>query len=99
MDRCKRNYMDEMYNIICKIERLKPEPEVCNISCPPLECPQGPCSGMCYSKGIFLDPCCVSRMSCRPSLCPSHRCMPQCLNDYACSAVHLPYYGSSTIIN
>ncbi|XP_018351386.1 PREDICTED: hydrocephalus-inducing protein-like [Trachymyrmex septentrionalis] len=100
MDRCKhkRNYMDEMYNIICKIESLKPEPEVCNMSCPPLGCPRGPCPGMCYSKGTFLDPCCEERMSCTSSLRPSHRCMSRCLNGNACNvSVRLPYYGCSSI--
>ncbi|XP_028046764.2 keratin-associated protein 10-2-like [Monomorium pharaonis] len=81
----KRNFMDEMLDIICEIERLKPEPEECNVSCPPLGCPQGPCPGMCCSKGI-CDPCCASKMPCAPSSPrPSHCCMPRRLKDYACS--------------
>ncbi|XP_011171062.1 keratin-associated protein 10-6 [Solenopsis invicta] len=86
MARCKQkqNFMDEMYKIICEIESLKPEPEVCNLSCPPLGCPLGPCPGMCCSKGI-CDPCCVSKMPCdSSSLRPPRGCMPRRLKDYAC---------------
>ncbi|KAL6255307.1 hypothetical protein P5V15_013647 [Pogonomyrmex californicus] len=86
MNKCKRNFMNEMYDIICEIENLKPEPEVCNMSCPPLGCPRGPCPGMYRSKGI-CDPCCISKMPCDP---PSPRppcCyLSRCLKDYACSA-------------
>ncbi|XP_011706958.1 PREDICTED: keratin-associated protein 5-4-like, partial [Wasmannia auropunctata] len=99
MGRCKQkqNFMDEMHDIICEIERLKPEPEVCNVSCPPLGCPLGPCPGMCCSKRI-CDPCCVSKMPCNPSsLRPLRRCMPRCLKDYACSAARLSSCGSSSI--
>lgn len=72
----------------------KPEPEVCNVSCPPLGCPLGPCPGMCCSKGI-CDPCCVSKMPCDPS----PRCyVPCCLKDYACNANRLSHScGSSSI--
>lgn len=74
----------------------KPEPEVCNVSCPPLGCPRGPCPGMCCSKGI-CDPCCVSKMPRDPlSLHPS-RCMPCCLKDYARSAARLSSCGSSSM--
>ncbi|XP_033219694.1 uncharacterized protein LOC117174574 [Belonocnema kinseyi] len=61
MATCNRNFMDELHGLICEIESLKPEPEVCNIRCPPLGCPQGPCLGMCCNEGI-CDPCSVSKM-------------------------------------
>ncbi|KAM0731375.1 hypothetical protein ACS0PU_002435 [Formica fusca] len=79
MGKQRRDFMNEMYNIICEIECLKPEPEICNVSCPPLGCPLGPCPGMCCTKGI-CDPCCVSKMPCNPS----PRCyMPCCLKNRA----------------
>ncbi|XP_026826226.1 small proline-rich protein 2B-like [Ooceraea biroi] len=78
MSNCKqkRNFMDEMYGIISEIERLKPEPEICNVSCPPLGCPRGPCPGMCCSKAI-CNPCCVSNMPCHSTpFCPPRHYMP-----------------------
>lgn len=75
----------------------KPEPEVCNVSCPPLGCPRGPCPKMCCSKGI-CDPCCVSKMPHGPSsLHPPRSYMPLCpLKDYAYSVVRLSSYSSSS---
>ncbi|CAL7939798.1 unnamed protein product [Xylocopa violacea] len=75
MNSCKkyRNYMDEMLGILDEIDCTKPEPEICNISCPPLGCPRGPCPGMCcYEESC--DPCCVSRMPCCPPPPPPPRC-------------------------
>ncbi|KAI4504415.1 hypothetical protein M0802_000886 [Mischocyttarus mexicanus] len=69
-----RNYMDEMLNIITQIDCLKPEPEICNVSCPPLGCPRGPCPGMCCN-GVSCDPCCISQMPC----CPPIQCLPGCV--------------------
>lgn len=72
----------------------KPEPEVCNLSCPPLGCPLGPCPGICWSKGIY-DPCGVSKMPCDPL----PRCyVPCCLKDYARNTDCLSYpCGPSSI--
>lgn len=53
----------------------KPEPEVCNASCPPLGCPRGPCRGMCC-RGEVCDPCCVSWMPREP---PCRRTLPYSL--------------------
>ncbi|XP_014609402.1 PREDICTED: hydrocephalus-inducing protein homolog [Polistes canadensis] len=69
-----RNYMDEMLSIINQIDCLKPEPEICNVSCPPLGCPRGPCPGMCCN-GVSCDPCCISQMPCSPPT----RCLPNCV--------------------
>ncbi|KAL6429113.1 hypothetical protein ACFW04_008118 [Cataglyphis niger] len=95
MNKQKRDFMNEMYNIICEIESLKPEPEECNVSCPPLGCPLGPCLGMCCTKGI-CDPCCVSKMPCNPS-----RCNNPCLKNSAHNGNHSshPYNSSSMYIN
>lgn len=72
----------------------KPEPEVCNLSCPPLGCPLGPCPGMCCSKGI-CDPCCVSKMPRDP---PPRCYVPCCLKNYARNVNRLAYpCGSSPI--
>ncbi|XP_076659703.1 uncharacterized protein LOC143363012 [Halictus rubicundus] len=92
---CKRqrNYMDEMLRIIDHIECLKPEPEVCNVRCPPLGCPRGPCPGLCCSGGV-CDPCCISKVPCCPIPPPSRpRCVapPLCwLRAYAKSVGYPP---------
>ncbi|KAF7993372.1 hypothetical protein HCN44_007875 [Aphidius gifuensis] len=79
MGSCKKNsynVMDEISKLICEMDCRKPEPECCNISCPPLGCPQGPCPGMCTIQRA-PDPCCVSKMpksfSCKPT---SQCCVP-----------------------
>ena len=54
----------------------KPEPEICNVRCPPLGCPRGPCPGMCCYEGI-CDPCCMSKMpKCPPPPHPPRCCAP-----------------------
>ncbi|XP_034941778.1 uncharacterized protein [Chelonus insularis] len=63
-----RNYLEDMSQLIAEIERLKPEPEECNISCPPFGCPLGPCPGMCCNSNS-CNPCCVSK---KPSVSQQH---------------------------
>nr|XP_012150670.1 PREDICTED: small proline-rich protein 2B-like [Megachile rotundata] len=58
-----RNYMNELVDIINEIVCRQPEPEICNIRCPPLGCPRGPCPGACSYEGI-PDACCTSKMPC-----------------------------------
>ncbi|KAG7200297.1 hypothetical protein KM043_017762 [Ampulex compressa] len=78
-----RNLMNELMDIFCEIESLKPEPEVCNVTCPPLGCPQGPCPGMCCYEGI-CDSCCVSKMPrCPPSPHSPRCCSQPCLKNVA----------------
>ncbi|XP_076380279.1 uncharacterized protein LOC143259930 [Megalopta genalis] len=69
---CKkpRDYMEEMLTIIDRIECLRPEPEICNVRCPPLGCPRGPCPGLCCSGGV-CDACCISKVPCCPIPTPS----------------------------
>ncbi|XP_073967810.1 uncharacterized protein [Bombus fervidus] len=92
MDPCKyRNYMDEMLEIIDEIGCRKPEPEVCNVRCPPLGCPRGPCPGMCcYQEDC--DPCCISKMPCcpPPPQPPSCRAPPLCCLKAYAKAVGYP---------
>ncbi|XP_012272411.1 DBF4-type zinc finger-containing protein 2 homolog [Orussus abietinus] len=77
MGQCEknRNLMDQLHELICTIEKLKPEPEICNVSCPPLGCPRGPCPGMCCYQGI-CDACCLSEMPCCPPPEPPCFCPP-----------------------
>ncbi|KOX74284.1 hypothetical protein WN51_00628 [Melipona quadrifasciata] len=80
-----RNYMDEMLQIIDEIECRKPEAEVCNVRCPPLGCPRGPCPGMCCYNGD-CDPCCISQMPRCPPPPPPPKCRAPplcCLRTYA----------------
>ncbi|XP_025153475.1 keratin-associated protein 5-4-like [Harpegnathos saltator] len=82
----RRNFMDEFHGILCEIDRLKPEPEVCNASCPPLGCPRGPCPGVCC-RGETCDPCCMSWMP-RDLSCHQASCcrVPRRSKNYSLSA-------------
>ncbi|XP_066585114.1 keratin-associated protein 9-8-like [Prorops nasuta] len=78
-----RNYMDEMLDIISEIDCLKPEPEACNVRCPPLGCPRGPCPGMCCYDGI-CNPFCMSQMpNFVPPVQPPRCCAPPGLAELA----------------
>ncbi|XP_032675913.1 keratin-associated protein 10-6-like [Odontomachus brunneus] len=85
----RRNFMDEFRDILREIDRLKPEPEICNVSCPPLGCPRGPCPGVCC-RGETCDPCCVSWMPHDQSSCCR---MPRCLRNHAPSAPGSSFRG------
>lgn len=69
----------------------KPEPEVCNIRCPPFGCPRGPCPGMCCYDGV-CDPCCMSKMPrCPPSPHPPRcRAPPLCMLKAYAKAIGYP---------
>ncbi|XP_046142500.1 sperm mitochondrial-associated cysteine-rich protein-like [Osmia bicornis bicornis] len=85
-----RNYLQEVSDIINEIECRVPEPEICNIRCPPLGCPRGPCPGVCAYDGV-PDACCMSKMPCcappPPLLC---RAPPACLLKAYAKAVGYP---------
>ncbi|OXU23014.1 hypothetical protein TSAR_004027 [Trichomalopsis sarcophagae] len=57
-----RNYLKELRGLIHQIRSIQLEPEVCNVTCPPLGCPRGPCPGLCRDERGCPDPCCLSKM-------------------------------------
>lgn len=63
----------------------QPEPEICNVRCPPFGCPRGPCPGICCYQGL-CDACSTSKMPCDPPPPQPPKCRAPpvcCLRNYA----------------